>query len=110
MVDPRQADFDRWVQLADTDPDAFEERRQRVIDAAIEDAPAVHRERLRRLQWRIEQERRRSPNAIASCMNLSRMMWEKVVGENGLLDALNGTLPDDGGKERARILPLRTHE
>jgi len=40
-------DFDAWVKLARQDPQAFEEKRKRIIDDAIKAAPARKRQRLR---------------------------------------------------------------
>jgi hypothetical protein len=56
------------------------------IQAAIDGAPEANRERLRRLQWRIDQERRLARTPLAACIRISRMMWRAVLGPNGLRD------------------------
>ncbi len=82
-------DFDAWSAMARSDPEAFESMRLAAIEAAIASAPAAKRERLRRLQWRIDQERRRSRTPLAACIRISRMMWRQVLGPGGLNDRLD---------------------
>ncbi|MCB1725101.1 MAG: DUF3135 domain-containing protein [Chromatiaceae bacterium] len=79
-----EIDFDTWAEVARTDPAAFEAMRLKAIEDVIESAPEHNRERLRRLQWRIDQERRLARTPIAACMRISRMMWRAVLGPNGL--------------------------
>jgi len=79
-----EIDFDSWSEMARTDPDAFERMRLAAIDSVIESAPAENQERLRRLQWRIDQERRLARTPMAACLRISRMMWRTVLGEGGL--------------------------
>ena len=79
-----EIDFDTWSELAKTDPGAFEAMRQEAIAAVIESAPEANRERLRRLQWRIDQERRLARTPMAACVRISRMMWRSVLGPHGL--------------------------
>ena len=79
-----EIDFDTWSELARNDPEAFERMRLEAIEAVIATAPAENRERLRCLQWRIDQERRLARTPIAACMRISRMMWRAVLGEGGL--------------------------
>ena len=78
-------DFDEWMYLAHSDPDAFEERRKRVIDEAIARAPQHMQTRLRALQWRIDMERSRASNPLSACIRLSNMMWKMVYGKQGLI-------------------------
>ncbi|MCG6965864.1 MAG: DUF3135 domain-containing protein [Chromatiaceae bacterium] len=81
-----EIDFDTWSEVARSDPQAFEAMRLAAIDAVIESAPEQNRERLRRLQWRIDQERRLARTPMAACLRISRMMWRSVLGPNGLND------------------------
>ncbi len=81
-------DFSEWSTLANTDPKAFEKKRELAIEAVILSMPDDKQQRIRRLQWRIDQERRLSKSPMAACIRLSNMMWENVLGENGLLDHL----------------------
>lgn len=84
----KKVDFDYWTTLANQDPDAFEELRLAVIDELISEAPKQLQQRLRCLQWRIDQERDRAQNPLAACIRISNMMWEKVLGKNGFLESL----------------------
>lgn len=70
-------DFDEWVSLASEDAVAFERRRQEAIDALLD--REGHSERLVRLQFRIDMERRRSRTALKSCLRLSDLMWQSFL-------------------------------
>lgn len=85
---PENMEFKQWVEMAKNDPELFERLRQNAIDEIIENAPEGHRQRLRCLQWRIDQERSRSKSALGACIRISRMMWESVAGRGGLLESL----------------------
>ncbi|WP_193222242.1 DUF3135 domain-containing protein [Alkalilimnicola sp. S0819] len=102
--------FDDWVQLARTDPEAFEARRLAHIEAVIARAPADKQRRLRGLQWQIDQARRRAPTPLSACLRISRMMWESILARDGLLDRLeqfSGRRPPAPPPPLARVLPLR---
>jgi hypothetical protein len=96
-------DFDLAMELARTDPEAFEQYRQDVIEVLIARAPERNRHHLRCLQWRIGQERERAPNPYAACVKLYRMMWESFAGESGLIDALRK--PHDASCNMEQTLP-----
>ncbi|MES9991544.1 MAG: DUF3135 domain-containing protein [Candidatus Thiodiazotropha sp.] len=106
----RNLDFDHLLQLAETDPMLFEDMRQAAIDDFISNLPEERQQRMRRLQWRIDQERRnRSP--LSACVKISSMMWEHMVGPQGLLGYLQGDIKYRRveAKSKADILdfPLR---
>lgn len=86
---PENMEFKQWVEMAEKDPELFERLRQSAINDVIENAPTGHRQRLRCLQWRIDQERRRSNSALGACIRISHMMWESVAGRGGLLENLS---------------------
>jgi len=97
------AEFEHWSQLAVTDPDAFEARRSHLIEDFISSVPVERQARLRGLQWQIDQIRRTSRTPLASCIRISRMMWDSVLGEGGLHEVLNiGLL----GVNEARPAPV----
>lgn len=79
-------DFTAWSRIAQEDPDAFEAMRLAAIEDFLQTVPPESRERLRRLQWRIDQERRLAHSPMGACIRLSRMMWQQVLGEGGLRD------------------------
>ena len=107
-------DFEQWSTLASEDPAGFERRRREMIDELIGAASQRCRQRLRGLQWRIDQVRDHSPNPMAACISLSNMMWESFAGEEGLADTLNRQhLTGKGEKHQAEesegadIIPFR---
>jgi hypothetical protein len=81
-------DFDAWSRLATEDPAEFEARRAELIREMIDQAPPRLRARMQGLQWRLEQLREQSATPIAACIRISRLMWESVLGENGLVKHL----------------------
>ena len=97
-------DFDDWAALARRDRAAFERRRRRVIDGCIAAARNTHR--LRRLQWRIDMERRRARTPLQACLRISGMMWDRVVAEGGLRDRLQARRPQPGTRPKAQVLPF----
>ncbi len=109
--DPSNASFEQWRDLARANPALFEERRRAAIAALISSAPPKRRQRLERLQWRIDRERERHPDPLAACTHLSRMMWDSVHGQGGLvamireLDARWRGLPPRE-LQRASIIPF----
>ncbi|HKJ94446.1 MAG TPA: DUF3135 domain-containing protein [Gammaproteobacteria bacterium] len=102
--------FDAWRALAENDPARFEAERRECIRALIESVPAERRERLERLQWRIDRERERARNPIGACVRLSRMMWDSFAGEDGLADMLDrfrARRPPPTQRRRAEVIPFR---
>lgn len=84
-----EMEFDDWCELASDDPDAFEAARDAVIEEFLSSAPTHTRDRLRGLQWRIDTIRDRSSNPMAACIDIYGMMWDKLAGENGMIDCIN---------------------
>lgn len=106
----KELDFDEAMALAQTDPEIFERYRQYVINTLIARAPKRNQEHLRRLQWRIDQERERASNPVAACVKLYEMMWESFAGEYGLNDIIhnahhahhNNAAP----QSKAKVVPI----
>jgi hypothetical protein len=88
--EPRKplVDFDQWSELAKSDPAAFEAKRAEVIEDMIMRMPEHKQERMRRLQWKVDQVRNQASNPVSACIKLSEMMWDSLVGPGGLKDAL----------------------
>ena len=87
-------DFDEVAALARRDPEAYEQYRLDAVEALITRASSKNQQHLRRLQWRIDQERKRAPNATAACVKLYQMMWDSFSGSNGFIDIIcNGNYP-----------------
>lgn len=88
QTSPVPQNFDEWASLAANDPTAFETQRYRVIEAAIQQAPARNRQRLRCLQWKLDRIRTAAHTPMAACLRMNRMLWEAVTGDTGLLACL----------------------
>jgi hypothetical protein len=111
QVSNRNLDFDHLLQLAENDPMRFENMRQAAIDDFISKLPQERQHRMRQLQWRIDQERRgRTP--LSACVKISSMMWDHMVGPEGLLGYLKGSVQirTRGEQRVGKVLdfPIRT--
>jgi hypothetical protein len=107
-------DFDHWMKLAKEDPEAFEKQREAAIGQYLTSVPSeVQRDRLKRLQWRVDKEREMAKTPMDAAIRIYDMMWESV-GKNidalqDLADTLTGNLVEESAskKEQASILPFR---
>lgn len=81
-------DFDLWMQMAKQDPHQFELMRQQVINDLIAQAPPHLKMRMEGLQWQVDQIRKQADNPMMACLQISQKMWKNVLGEKGLLHAL----------------------
>jgi Protein of unknown function (DUF3135) len=88
MSTSAEFDFDEWAKLAKEDPDAFENKRLQMIQNVIDKSSPKIKRRMLGLQWQIDQIRATSTNPMASCLKISQMMWDKTIGEDGLVDHL----------------------
>jgi hypothetical protein len=77
-------DVEEWMRLWETDPQGAENRRQREIEQLIMSAPEEKRQKLRRLQWRIDMERARHDNPMGRCVALYTMLTDHLWSDNGL--------------------------
>ena len=100
----RAFDFNEWSQLASEDPEAFESRREQILQTAIEAMPDDRQQRMRCLQWRIDQERKQSKTPMAACIRISKMMWDNVLGEHGLLETIKQVDQPEASSSNATIL------
>jgi hypothetical protein len=111
---PVPQNFDEWASLAATDLPAFESQRHRVIEAAIRQAPVRNQQRLRCLQWKLDQIRSTARTPMIACLRMNRMLWEAVAGDTGLLACLQYATagrehPRSGQATTAKIIPLARH-
>jgi hypothetical protein len=110
--DYRVEEFDQWVALARDEPATFEELRRDLVERFILEAPPERQTHLRRLQWRIEQERMLAKSPLGACIRLSRLMWSRVQDSGGFLDRLGqlvGARPETGTQPApvtAKVLPF----
>ncbi len=117
MTDTQQPefDFDKMARLAKTDPAAFEQTRQEMLESVIEQAKPESQRRLRGLQWQIDQHRGYSSKPMAACLRISKMMWNSVLEDGGLLDNLQKLTQGDYAepavnKQTASIIQLHNPE
>ena len=103
--------FDDWARLASEDPDSFEAARRLMIDSLIETAPAPVQARLRGLQWQIDHLRTLTPTPLGACVKISNLMWQKLLGPDGLVEHIerlgSGDLPPDQPRSSGQVIPLR---
>lgn len=91
MNDPKHKhdfDFDHLAELAQRAPEDFETVRRRMIAQIIDSAPEASRRRLNGLQWQVDMVRDRAGTPMGACVEISRMMWDSVAGEGGLLESI----------------------
>lgn len=69
-------DFKEWSELAKTDPESFEARRNRVINEAIRRVPTDRQQMLRGLQWKVDRIRELKRTPLAACIAITDMMWD----------------------------------
>ena len=104
-------DFDAWSSLAVDDPLRFEQQRSDLIKEVMAFVPAERKHRLHCLQWRIDKVRETSPNPLAACIKLSKMMHDSVLGKNGLQERLltltESRLPSASTPFKATVLNFR---
>ena len=106
--------FDHWLDMAQNDPERFEEMRMQAIEEIIDSAPQERQIHLRRLQWRIDKIRERSGTALAATIAISRLMWESF---HSLKDHYQSIFDTDGqfnpepismtAHKMADVLPFR---
>jgi hypothetical protein len=84
-------DFEKWVELANSDPEQFEAMRRAAIDEFLDSVSAKHRLRLQRLQWRVDQVRERSQNPMAATIAISEMMWDSFYSLHNQYQDLFGS-------------------
>jgi len=103
--------FDEWMKLAKDDPEAFEKQRLEAIQGVISNSSDNSKNRLEGLQWQIDQMRKTSATPMAACLDISKMMWENVQGEEGLVETLNQLTGKTPIKQkvvkRAEVVQLR---
>jgi len=84
----KQLEFDEWLDLAINNPEGFEAARTAAIQGFLDSASPQSRQRLTGLQWRIDIIRQRSKTPMAACQSIYSMMWDRLSGEDGMLESL----------------------
>jgi len=81
--------FEEWEKLARLDKEAFEQQRKNYIQKYIDEIPESYRQRIVRIQWRLDMERKIAKSPLDSCINMFNQMWESLYGPQGLSSHLN---------------------
>ena len=109
-------DFDEWVRLARENPEQFELLREQKIREMIADVPDEIRHRMEGLQWQIDQMRQTAKNPMASCIKISAMMWDTVLGDEGLVQSIENLgkpqpVSDTENRKKAKIIDFgKSHD
>ncbi len=115
-TDPQEFDFEYWSNLAQEDPASFEAERTELLDEYILTTPVDIQKRLRGLQWQVEQVRNLSGTPMAAYLRLSKMMWESLEGERGLLESIESLKRPasqqvtPANKASASVLPFKSRK
>lgn len=99
-------DFDAWAKLFTENPQAFEKQRTLAIEQLIRLAPTHKQQRLRCLQWKLDQIRHYAPCPLAASIRMNQLLWESLVGPDGLLDRLQQPLGYRPLQRSAKIIPF----
>lgn len=104
-------DFERWAELATNDPEQFEEMRRAAIDEFLQSVSSERRQRLQRLQWRVDRVRERCSTPMAATIAISGMMWDSFYALHDRYQDLCGSASTRRDKPKrpiksAKILPF----
>jgi hypothetical protein len=68
-------DFDKWAELARSDPQAFEELRSQFLNNALNRISKAKRHKFECLQWRVDKIRQTTKTPLSACIKISQLMW-----------------------------------
>lgn len=68
--------FKEWADLYQVDPEAFEQRREAVLEGFVSGVDPAHRQSLEQTLFRIRMTRQRCKSPLQAAMESSRLMWE----------------------------------
>ncbi|MES2663449.1 MAG: DUF3135 domain-containing protein [Pseudomonadota bacterium] len=101
---PDLPDFDELLRLAKENPQALENLRKASVEALINDAPEIHKRKLRGLQFKVDMVREKAKTPIAACMQISEMMHQSF---GQLREALNAAQSSQLSEFRKSLNPNR---
>lgn len=89
LTPPRSFNFDAAKRLFEEEPERAERLRSELIEAFIAAHPESA-EKLRQLQWRIDQVRAHYKDSpLGSCVVVNRMLMEQMYAKGGFIYAVN---------------------
>jgi hypothetical protein len=95
--------FALWADLARRDPVAFEASRRDMLENLVAGASPDRQDRLRAVQWQLDQLRHRAGNPRQACNVLTSRLWERITGREGLMARLTGAVET---RVSAPVLPF----
>jgi len=82
-------DFDELKEMAERDPEEFENYRMSMCEAFIDSIPVPHRQRLRAVQFRVNTVIHRAKTPMAGLLKVSGMMHDSLYSLSEHLIELN---------------------
>lgn len=67
------------ITWAEKEPELLQQWFEQEVENLISSAPITHQDKLRGLQFKIEMEKRRAKNPMASCIAISKLMYESFM-------------------------------
>ena len=98
--------FDEFKDLAQRDPEAFEQLRAELIDDCIRRSLKSHQHRLRGLQFVIDARRRIAASPMKALLEIQTMMYDSVLNLQHTVQALNSA-QEVAAPTNAQIIPFR---
>ncbi len=95
---------DELSELYKTDPELFEVRCRELIEGMISSSPPERQERLRQLQWKIDQTLSGYKDPVARMNKMVELFWE---GVGKFHDALKGKTPPQKAGKVLELPPSR---
>jgi len=105
-----EPNIDNLFSWAENQPDLLQQWLEQEVKDLIENAPVSHQDKLRGLQFKIEMEKRRAKNPLASCIAISNLMYEsfyKLKIALADVDYSNPYKPHKITENKAKVLPFK---
>lgn len=97
--------FDLVMELSKTDPEKFEELRQKEINDFIASAPDKYQKRLLGLQFKVDTTRSTSKNVTQSYIRLTELFWKE--GFARFQDSFEGRIKPPEAPEKNNVLEFK---
>ena len=100
----RLPDFDTLVDMAENDPERLEALRSAMVEHVIGGADVRRRRRLEGVQAQVDLIREGSPNALAACVRISRMMRDSLEEMRHVLSGTTASV--EGAASKGEVVPF----